>query len=219
MNKIFEFMDVEDLYKNCIVASIAHAVMVGKYPLLSSEQSWDGMNYNIQEMNNIRGTISFDEDIFFGAFQKNTDFKNYSKKNSNELLIGAEEKFIELAKNEALLYLIDDVNGENIPVFSVAFWGEGDDIYSNLSEKEIIHLSEEMIMPYIYNINDAYKCWKKYYEMSEEQVNLVREISERRMTGEGTVFLEETIKDKLKEWFDDISECLISFEELNIFLK
>lgn len=30
------------------------------------------------------------------------------------------------------MYLIDDVNGENIPVFSVAFWGEGDDIYSNL---------------------------------------------------------------------------------------
>lgn len=26
------------------------------------------------------------------------------------------------------MYLIDDVNEKNIPVFSVAFWGEGDDI-------------------------------------------------------------------------------------------
>lgn len=39
--------------------------------------------------------------------------------------------------------------------------------------------------------------------MSEEQVNLVREISERKIKDEGTVFLEGTIKDKLEEWLDE----------------
>lgn len=31
MNKIFGFLDYNSLYRRCIVASIAHAIMVGKY--------------------------------------------------------------------------------------------------------------------------------------------------------------------------------------------
>lgn len=60
MNKIFEFTSYEILYKRCIMASIAHAIMVGKYDLLASEQSWDGMNYNFQNREGIRGVFSFE---------------------------------------------------------------------------------------------------------------------------------------------------------------
>ena len=57
MNIIFDFLDYNTLYERCVMASIAHAVMVGEYGLLSAEQSWDGSNYNFQNMEGIRGEI------------------------------------------------------------------------------------------------------------------------------------------------------------------
>ena len=50
MNTIFEFTDRTSVYSKCIFASICHAVMVGKYTLLSDEISWDGTNFLFQNM-------------------------------------------------------------------------------------------------------------------------------------------------------------------------
>lgn len=58
MNIIFEFTDKTRLYSKCIYASICHAVMVGKYTLLSDEISWDGRNFLFQDMEGIRGVMS-----------------------------------------------------------------------------------------------------------------------------------------------------------------
>ena len=41
---------MEELWQGCILASIAHAIMVAHYPELSNEHSWDGINYNIQDV-------------------------------------------------------------------------------------------------------------------------------------------------------------------------
>lgn len=55
MEKIFEFTQMNIIYNRCILASIAHAIMNGKYELLSSEQSWDDMNYLFQDFEGVRG--------------------------------------------------------------------------------------------------------------------------------------------------------------------
>lgn len=43
--------------------------MVVHYPDLSSEHSWDGMNYNVQDSSGGRGTITFDGSYCVGAFR------------------------------------------------------------------------------------------------------------------------------------------------------
>ena len=48
MNVVFDFLKYNTLYERCVMASVTHAIMVGKYNLLASEQSWDGVNYNFQ---------------------------------------------------------------------------------------------------------------------------------------------------------------------------
>ena len=64
MNIIFNFLNYDLLYKKCMMASVAYAIMVGKYDLLSAEQSWDGLNYNFQNMGGVRGVISFTDDRY-----------------------------------------------------------------------------------------------------------------------------------------------------------
>ncbi len=39
MNIIFDFLKYNTLYERCMMASVANAIMVGKYNLLASEQS------------------------------------------------------------------------------------------------------------------------------------------------------------------------------------
>ena len=56
--EIIDHINPYNLWKGCILASIAHAIMVSHYPLSACEHSWEGNNYSFQDMSGIRGTIS-----------------------------------------------------------------------------------------------------------------------------------------------------------------
>lgn len=58
-----------NLWNGCILASIAHAIMVAHYPELSYEHSWDGDNYSVVDDEGGRGTVSFKRDYFVAAFR------------------------------------------------------------------------------------------------------------------------------------------------------
>lgn len=218
MNKIFEFLDQNILYERCIMASVAHAIMVGEYNLLASEQSWDGLNYNFQNMEGIRGVISFSRELYVCVIQNSADDVRYVEQRVLELFNGADEKIMKLAEDEALQYMLINYNGGSIPFISTAFWGNGNNIFSNQSEAEIIKISEKMIMPFLYSERDAIKYWKDYYEMSDEQSKMMESIYERRIKSKGKLYLTADEEKKLIEWFSDIDECIESFGEINIFV-
>lgn len=218
MNKIFEFLDQNILYERCIMASVAHAIMVGEYNLLASEQSWDGLNYNFQNMEGIRGVISFSRELYVCVIQNSADDVRYVEQRVLELFNGADEKIMKLAEDEALQYMLINYNGGSIPFISTAFWGNGNNIFSNQSEAEIIKISEKMIMPFLYSERDAIKYWKDYYEMSDEQSKMMESIYERRIKSKGELYLTADEEKKLIEWFSDIDECIESFGEINIFV-
>src|SRR5690348_9136227 len=67
----------ENLWEGCILASIAHAIMVAHYPELSNEQSWDDINYNIQDSSGARGTITFHPNYYAGAFRNEFSEREY----------------------------------------------------------------------------------------------------------------------------------------------
>ena len=217
MKEIFKNFNYSNLYKKCIMSSIAHAIMVGNYDLLSSEQSWDGFNYNFQNMEGTRGIISFGKEVYVCLVQNNVEYKKYNEYYISELFDGIEETTFALVK-EALQYMLVDYNGYVVPVISTAFWGNRNSNFSNQSEEEIIKLSEEVIVPFLYNENDAKKYWKNYYEMTNEQVRMMEEIYSRRINLKGNLKLTSYERAKLEEWSDNIDECIESFKELHIFL-
>lgn len=218
MNIVFDFLEYSTLYERCVMASIVHAIMVGKYNLLASEQSWDGINYNFQNTEGVRGVISFAEGKYICAIQNNEEYDESVEQHTAEILNGANEKIVNLAKEEALQYMLVNYNGNLVPFVTAAFWGIGDVNYSNQSEEQLIKSSEKTIMPFLYSDDDAKKYWKNYYEMTDGQIELAEDIYQRRISKSGRLNLSMSEVNKLKEWFDDIDECIESFQELGIYL-
>ena len=219
MNIVFDFLKYDTLYERCVIASVAHAIMVGKYNLLASEQSWDGMNYNFQNMEGIRGVISFADGEYICVIQNNKEYVEDIERHVSEILRGANVKIMDLAKEEALQYMLVNYKGKDIPFITSAFWGSGDANYSNQSEEQLIKISEKTIMPFLYSEDDAKKYWKDYYEMTDEQIELAENIYKRRINVSGRLNLLINEINKLKEWFVNIDECIESFQELGIYLK
>lgn len=217
MNTIFDFLNYDTLYKRCLIASVAHAIMVGEYNLFSAEQSWDDLNYNFQNMEGVRGVISFAEGRYICFIQNNAQDGIYTERHVLDILHGADVKIIDLAK-EALQYMLVNYDGEAVPFITSAFWGNKDINYSNLSEEQLINISDNTIMPFLYNENDAKMYWKNYYEMTDEQFKLAEDIYKRRISVSGKINLTINEINKLKEWFGDIDECIESFQELDIYL-
>ncbi len=201
MNIIFEFTDKTRLYSKCIYASICHGVMVGKYTLLSDEISWDGTNFLLQDMEGIRGVMSFSNNIFLCGIQNE---KNYLKGENNIesiLLKDAGLDVISGIREEVFPYLLVESDEGDIPVISAVFWGE-EKIYSNMSEKEFMYKSDNILLPYLYEERDMKKYWRDYYEMNKEQEQIVDELYFKKMANSS--FLLNTVqKEKLNKWFGE----------------
>lgn len=123
MREICEKIEInpQQLYNGCIFMAVAHAVTVGEYPELNYEHSWDGINYCMNNSRGCRGTITFGDKHIVAVFRdvsakmQYQDAMNYFK--------DAPETIIELAKKEALQYVLEDIDGQTKPCITVAFWG------------------------------------------------------------------------------------------------
>lgn len=216
MNKIFEFTDRDTIYHKCIYASIAHAIMVGKYTLLISEISWDNENILFQNMEGIRGVISFtDNKIVCGMQNEETSIIGEKTVETN-LLFDAKADIVQIAREEIFPYLLMKMDDENVPAITTMFWEENGNIYSDLNEKDMMRKSNNILLPYLYEEDDMKRFWINYYEMNSEQENLVDELYQLKKTNR-TYILDTARKDKISNWFgDNIIYCKQSMEEIGI---
>ena len=159
MNTIFEFTDRTSVYSKCIFASICHAVMVGKYTLLSDEISWDGTSFLFQNMEGTRGVISFSEKNFLCGIQSEENYLEGENNIENTLLKDAELDIIYRVRGEIFPYLLVENDGDDIPAISAIFWGEEEKICSDMNEKEFMHKSDNILLPYLYEEKDMKKYW------------------------------------------------------------
>lgn len=219
MNKIFEFTSFEILYKRCILASIAHAIMVGKYDMLASEQSWDGANYNFQDMEGIRGVFSFEKECYVCAIQNSQNFLKGTDKIVAQLLDGADKSICELAQNEALEYLMIDDEGKVVPAATAIFWGDRDSNYCDISEQDFMEKSDRILLPYLFDEEDAVAYWKDYYEMNSEQIQMLEELYALKMSSDSKIIMDNDIRDRLIQWFEEIDDCIESFAEMDMYFN
>lgn len=219
MNKLN--WDRNQLWEGCILASIAHAIMVAHYPDLSHEQSWDGFNYSVQDSSGTRGTITFHPNFLVGAFRNNHSERVVDYKNAIEYFMGAPEKSKEVASEEALLYLLDEIEEKTVPVITTAFWGNLDEVYSHDTYEDFIENGGFLIERQIDNVEYAINEWKEEYEMSENQIVLLKSIFKRKIDNptKDIVLNEKEIKMIGSEDEEGLSESRISFEELGITWK
>lgn len=200
------------LYKGCIQASITHAVAVGMYPELNYEHSWDGINYSMNDSQGCRATITFHNEYIIAVFQDNE--KMDWNIDALAFFNGASKEIIEIAQNEALQYVLEEVDGVVKPVVTAAFWGTWDRLNSVQSFDDIIknggHIIRLQLLPY----NDAMNEWRDYYDLDSKQISLIQKLFDAKISSnDDEIILHD---EEMKILYGDLEECLISLGELNI---
>lgn len=208
----------EVLWKGCMLASLAHAIMVAHYPDLSNEHSWDGMNYSVQDTEGARGTITFHPQYCVAAFRDDNSERVENRKKAVDYFKGAPREIVKLAETEALQYLLDSVDGKIVPVITTSFWGTDDKLFSTDSFDLLIKNGGFLLENQAMNVKSSIDAWKEYYDMSIDQCSLLESIYNRRLVKqEGILTL---IKDEVAMIGTDdeegLAESRTSFEEIGI---
>lgn len=208
---------MEQLWKGCILASIAHAIMVAHYPELSNEHSWDGINYNIQDSKGARGTITFNSEYCVGAF-RNDNSDRIKAKQAKEYFLGAPKEVVNLAADEALQYLLENVEGKVVPIITTAFWGIGENIFSIDSVEEMYRNGVFLLERQLMDCDSSIESWAEYYDMSSRQCNLLKTIFKKKINQKvGDIILS---KDDIQQIgtsdTNGLEESRISFKEIGI---
>jgi len=215
--------NIKNLWKGCILVSIANAIGVARYPDFSYEHSWDGINYCRNDSSGSRGTISFTDDYCVGVFRNEKTERAYKNfKPALEYLKTAPEKIIELAEKETLQYVLDEIEGKNQPAITTAFWGNANGIFSNDSFDNFLKYGGKLLEIESMDTESAISELIDNYEFSDEEVELLKSVYKRKIINpnDAITLTKKEIAIIGADYDElDIDECETSFKELNIFFK
>ena len=208
----------QDIWEGCMLAAIAHAIMVAHFPDLSHEHSWDGINYSTQDSGGLRGTVSFESNVIVAAFRNETLDQRKDIVPAEKYFQGAPTEILDLANKETLQYLLDEVDGEVKPRITAAFWGSSGHIYTVITEQKLIENGVSLLEYQLMQTDHAMEAWQQYYDMSNGQYGLLKSLFLRRVENSNTIIqlTNEEVKCIGSSDEEGIAESKISFGEIGI---
>ncbi|WP_242311080.1 hypothetical protein [Bacillus cereus group sp. BfR-BA-01331] len=218
MNKYKLHINKEQLWKGCILKSIADAIFVAHAPDFSHESSWDEFNYSMQYSQGGQGTITFHpnytivciQDVNSERIDEWIDAVNYFE--------GAPSEVLEIAKEEALQYVLEEVEGETVPFITTAFWIDDNGAYSIDSFEEMEEHGGFLLEIPLLDTESAMERLEEEYELTEEQLELLQVVYERKIQNPNKEI--KLSKEEVAMIGTDDEEglevCKDSFEEMNI---
>lgn len=207
---------LQQLYEGCLMASLAHAVMVAKYPDLSYEHSWDGFNYSVQDGLGSRGTISFAKDTCFGAFR--VDHLIHEAMDI-ELVLGDLDLGVQrLAYDDTLQYLLDDDGGQIKPIVTMVFWSDSAGaILSSHDYSRMLEMGGQLLEKQVMERTQSTKSWQAYYDMNDDQIDFMLKLFDRKLQNPNApIVLTSQELHLLGDDEEGLAESRTSFHELNI---
>jgi len=205
-----------------MLAAIAHAVMTALYPDLSIEHSWDGISYNVQDGAGTRGTITFHDVVTVAAFRNECSSRLHNgdlTQTVQKSLLNTPPAVHEVAVSETLQYLLDEVEGQTIPLITSLFYGVKDDFESNDKIEDLLKHCVDIIETQRLGCTDeAFKSWQDYYEMTQAQSDLVLSLYQRKVLNPEIeiILTHEETNHIGMEKAEGIEECRESLAELGI---
>lgn len=218
-----QIVSYDTLYHNCLLSSCAHAVYVLNQPYFSYEQSWDGNNYNFV-YGTSRGTITFDPQrrVFAAAVRedKSSRITEYPQKNAIEFFASASSDISQLAEEETVQYLYDEIGGVEKPVITTSFWGDNtavtffdtweDFLHNGGQYPSILFGSSESLMDY----------WLDEYKFTKDQFALVKFLYEAALNGKREMKRKELDKiQKIRGKEPGYNAFLESLAEMNLSIS
>lgn len=206
------------LWNGCILAGIAHAIMVGENPMMANEQSWDGLNYSVQDSSGQRGTVSFNDEYCVAAFRNDNSRRIRDLLDIKQYFEGADESVIQLANEEALQYLLDEVDGEIKPVITTAFWGR-ENLVTNDTLDVMMENGGKLLEVQMGEIPVAVEYWNNTYQMNDNQVKMMLLLYEKKsaMPNQTITLSKEEVAILGIKNEDGRIESKESFAEIDIF--
>ncbi|MGX8774069.1 MAG: hypothetical protein ACSW8G_03315 [Bacillota bacterium] len=187
---------VNKIYENCLWSAAAHAVYVVINPYFAAEQSWDGENYSFL-YGETRGTISFDmgEGILAGAARdaESERCKGFPDADAMDFFAQAPDKVKELAEQEAIQYLFDEVDGVEKPMITTAFWGKDGEVTIPDGEEFSEHGGEYPLIMFS-SFEEVRAYWLGQYKLSADETALADYIFNARLSGQRTLNRKEMKK-------------------------
>lgn len=216
-----ENIRTDELFRNCLYSSIAHAVYTLHNPFFAYEQSWDNYNYNFH-FGSSRGTISFDlkNKIVAGAMRKEDSSRVFLYPNelsAEDLFRKASEGIVQLSTNETLMYLYDTIGDFTGPVATTGFWLEKEQLFLCDSEPDFLQHGGEYLKVLLNNLQGVKKYWKEQYGLSNNEIGLADEAFRLYFAGEKKLVLDKSYKAYTKQkGYEEMLKC---FAEIGITVK
>ncbi|GGE71608.1 hypothetical protein [Priestia taiwanensis] len=209
----------DSLWKGCVLRSIAYAIGTAQYPEFSNESSWDGFNYSMQDSTGARGTITFHPDYCIVAFQDLHSERCQALEEATHYIRDASEALIQVAEKEAFQYLLDEVEGETIPVVTTAFWIEDDKAYSMDTYEDFEEHSGSLADILLVDFETAKEVLEEEFEFEEEQMHVLESLYERKISypNERIILSKREIAMLGAEDPEGLEESRECFEEMNIY--
>jgi hypothetical protein len=162
-------------------------------PTLAYELSWDGPNYNRQDSQGTRGTITFVEDRVVGAFRDDASPRapwNTSQEYSPaSRLRGMPPDLMALAERETLHYLVEEWKGIQSPIITAAFWSDGEQVTAAEPYAAVVAHGAHLVRIEMMKPEQAFAEWQAASEWSAVETELLRRLYERRMATMGTLMV------------------------------
>lgn len=94
-------------------------------------------------------------------------------------------------------------------------------VWSNSEYENLMKKSGNIIENHLLSLNEGLDVWQEYYDMSQEQRNLVESLfNKKTLIGDKDIVLTKEEVKKLVDFFgEEICECEESLNELSIYLK
>lgn len=190
------------LYERCVYSSLAHAVYTFRDPFFAYEQSWDNLNYSFC-FGSTRGTISFDiaHCVAAGAVREDISIRRqlYPGKQAYELFALAPQDVFQLAKKETLEYLYDTIDNISYPVVTAVMWHDGTQVFLPDEKQVFAQHGGDFILLLSNPMFDLNQFWKNQYNLTQEELTLLEEISKYIKKDNQLFTLPSKYKSMLKE--------------------
>lgn len=206
----------QNIWEGCILASIAHAVFIANDPEFAYEHSWDGDNYSTNDGQGSRGTVAFGQEIYVAGF-RNERFA-FNPVDANQYFIEAPLQVQEIAEQETLQYLLDEVDGATRPVVTTVLWESEEHVFSSHPYDVMLERGADILEVQASAYEAALEYWEEYYELTEEQLVLVGKLYHLKVEDPTRQILlsEEDIQSINANDVEGIEESKCSFAEIRI---
>lgn len=173
------------LLEGAILHTIVHAIAITKSPTLHYELQWNDKNYIRHNSMGTIGIITFKKNIIVGAFSDTNSNRHFAQQGYisdwMQYFKDAPDDVFAIARDETLMYMLEDYEDKSQPVITTAFWGDKQEIYSNDKWQIFVENGGHLVQTEWFNTSQALMKHQENWEMKQEQIQLAHQLYLRKL--------------------------------------